>query len=311
MKLIRDLESIIEPFKNAVITIGNFDGVHIGHQALFKKVTEKAKDIKGTSIAMTFDPHPLRIIKKNGFPPLITRYDQKIELIEKCGIDVVICISFSKEFASITAKEFIQDILINRIGTKAIVVGHDYAFGKNREGNLEFLKTHTKNLGYDVIVVDWIEISNGWSGRISSTKVRELVIEGRVNDAKKLLGRFYQLKGKVVVGRNRGGKLLGFPTANINLCDELCPKSGVYAVIVEYERKKYKGVANIGYSPTFGDQKFTVEVHILEFNKDIYNEEISVEFIYRLRDEKKFSGISELHKQISKDIEKAQEILEI
>ena len=310
MELIEDIETITKPYKNAVLTIGNFDGVHIGHQALFHQVIEKADALGGTSVAITFDPHPIRVLKKNGHPPLITLYEQKKELIEKSGVDVLIRIPFTTEFADITAKAFVEDILFNRIGMKAIVIGQDYTFGKNREGNLDLLREYGQRLGFEVIVAGWIEHSSHADvGRISSTRIRELVTEGAVDEAHKMLGRDYQVRGSVEGGRNRGGKLLGFPTANIKLTDELCPKAGVYAVTVECQDKTCEGVANIGYSPTFDDNLFTVEVHILEFDADIYGQTISVNFVKRIRDEVKFANISELTDQIQKDIATTHDIL--
>jgi riboflavin kinase/FMN adenylyltransferase len=309
MKIIDRLENITQPFKNAVITIGNFDGVHIGHQALFHEVIEKADAIDGTSIAMTFDPHPIRVLQKNNNPPLITLHEQKTELIERSGMEVLICIPFTKKFASLTAEDFIKNLLVEKIGMKAIIVGGDYTFGKNREGNLAVLKSFASQLGYEVIVADWIKAAQNISDRISSTKIRELVMAGNIEPASKMLGRHYQIRGRVVKGRDRGGKLLGIPTANINLQDELCPKIGIYAVTVEYNNRIYKGVANIGYSPTFDDNEFTVEVHLLDFAENIYDEKIRVNFIERIRDEKKFADISELKEQINQDIKAADKIL--
>ena len=309
MKIVDRLENITQPFKNAAITIGNFDGVHIGHQALFHEVIEKAHAIDGTSIAMTFDPHPIRVLKRNNTPPLITLQEQKSELIERSGMQVLICIPFTKQFASLSAEDFIKNLLIDKIGMKAIIVGGDYTFGKNREGNLAVLKSFASQLDYEVIVADWIKAAQNVSDRISSTKIRELVMAGEVKPARKMLGRHYQIRGLVVKGRDRGGKLLGIPTANINLQDELCPKTGIYAVTVEYHNRLYRGVANIGYSPTFDDNEFTVEVHLLDFSENIYGEKIRVNFIERIRDEKKFADISELKDQINRDIKTADTIL--
>jgi riboflavin kinase/FMN adenylyltransferase len=292
-----------------VITIGNFDGVHIGHQALFHEVVELADDMGGTSIAMTFEPHPIRVITKNGHPPLITLYEQKAELIEKAGIDVLICIPFTLDFAALSARSFVEDILIRRIGMKAIVVGQDYTFGNKREGNVDLLQRYAADLDFEVVVADWIQSSKAHNIRISSTAIRELVREGHMKKAGKMLGRNYQIRGTVAHGRDRGGKLLGIPTANINLHDELCPKVGVYAVIVHHNGQRYPGVANIGYSPTFDDHVFTVEAHILDFKQDIYGEKIMVNFVQRLRDEKKFSGIAELVEQIEQDIANGRKIL--
>jgi riboflavin kinase/FMN adenylyltransferase len=308
MKIFNHLDQISKPFKNAVVTIGNFDGVHIGHQVLFYEVIEKADAIGGTSVAMTFEPHPMRILKQNNHPPLITLYEQKEELIQRTGIDVIICVPFTKAFASLSAREFIEDLLIRKIGMKAIVVGKDYSFGKNREGNLQALEAFAEEMDFDVIVADWIKMSKNYPDRISSTRIRELIMAGQMEKARKMLGRHYQIRGTVVAGRDRGGKLLGIPTANINLHDELCPKTGIYAVTVECRGQQYNGVANIGYSPTFNENEFTVEVHILDFNDNIYNKKIRVNFIQRIRDEIKFSNISELIEQIQKDIATAREI---
>ncbi len=307
MKIFDHLDKIHEPFKNAVITIGNFDGVHIGHQALFHEVIETAETVSGTSIAMTFEPHPIRLLKQNGQPPLITLYEQKAELIERTGIDVLICVPFTRAFASLSADQFIRELLVKKIGMKAIVVGEDYSFGKNREGSINLLKSYGPDYGFEVILAGWIKMSKGFTDRISSTKIRELVIDGHMTEAEKMLGRHYQIRGRVVIGRDRGGKLLGIPTANINLHDELCPKTGIYAVTVECRGNQHNGVANIGYSPTFEDHEFTVEVHILDFNDNIYGEKIRVNFIKRLRDEIKFTNISALIDQIKKDITAARE----
>jgi riboflavin kinase/FMN adenylyltransferase len=310
MQLIQNLESITAPFDAAVITIGNFDGVHIGHQALFHEVVERADAMGGTSIAMTFDPHPIRVMTNNGHPPLITLHEQKTELIEAAGIDVLICVPFTKKFAAISARTFVEKILIERIGMKAVVVGQDYTFGNNREGTVALLKGYAAELGFEVIVADWIQASTAENDRISSTAIRELVSQGHMEKAGKMLGRNYQIRGTVAHGRDRGGRLLGIPTANLNLHDELCPKTGVYAVIVQHNGKRYPGVANIGYSPTFDDHVFTVEVHILDFNQDIYGERIMINFVQGLRDEIKFADIAMLIEQIDADIVQARRILE-
>lgn len=309
MELIEQMEGITHPFKNTVITIGNFDGVHIGHQVLFKQVIEKARAIGGTSVAMTFEPHPIRVLQQNGFLPLITLYEQKIELISQTGLDVLICVPFTQTFASVSAREFVQDLLLDRLGMKAIVVGEDYTFGKNREGNLALLKRYGHQHNFEVVAVGWIPTPNATGDRTSSTRIRELVMEGKVGEARSHLGRYYQIRGVVADGRDRGGRLLGFPTANINLQDELCPKTGVYAVTVEVKGNRHQGVANIGYSPTFDDHVFTVEVHILDFDANIYAEKIRVNFVQRIRDEIKFKTLPELSRQILDDVSQARRIL--
>ncbi len=309
MEIIDQQENITKPFKNAVITIGNFDGVHRGHRALFQKVIEKARAIGGTAIAMTFEPHPIRVLKNNGQPPLITLYEQKVELVEKIGVEVMICIHFTPEFAALTAREFVEDLLVKLIVMKAIVVGEDYTFGKNREGDLGLLKTFAQKMRFEVIAVDPVQVISAIPERISSTRIRELINAGRVDAAEKLLGRHYQIRGIVVSGRNRGGNVVGFPTANIHLHDELCPKTGIYAVIVEFKGQIYQGVANIGFSPTFEDHEFTVEVHILDFNENVYNKKIRINFVKRIRAEIKFSGVAELSQAIRKDVDDTRAIL--
>jgi riboflavin kinase/FMN adenylyltransferase len=309
MQIINRLDEIEKPIPNAIVTIGNFDGVHIGHQALMHTVIEKAHAVGGTAVAITFDPHPIRVLATNGHPPLITLTEQKTELIAKAGIDTLISIPFDREFAAIAPREFVADLLVGRIGMKALAIGRDYTFGRKREGNLKMLQQWAPELGYEVMVVDWIRPSDNRFQRISSTRIRELVMAGDMDGAKRLLGRNYQIRGVVATGRDRGGKLLGFPTANINLQDELSPKTGVYAVTVEHDDKILEGVANIGYSPTFDDHLFTVEVHILDFDQNIYGEGIRVNFIQRLRGEIKFDSIDALADQIRIDIKKAREFL--
>ncbi len=309
MQHIQGLNEIRQPFKRAVITIGNFDGVHIGHQALFYEVIERAHAIDGTSIAITFEPHPLRVLKKNASPPLITMYEQKVELIERSGIDALISIPFTLEFAAISAQRFVEDVLVCKIGMKAIVVGEDYAFGKGREGDIDLLNSLAPRLGFEVVVTGMIRTLQGTSERISSTAIRELVQAGEMQDACRMLGRHFQIRGTVVPGRDRGGKLLGFPTANLKLDDELCPKAGIYAVTVEVQGRLLQGVANIGYSPTFDDRQFTVEVHILDFREVIYGQRLRVNFIKRIRGEKKFSSLAALKDQIAEDAQTARRLL--
>ncbi len=307
MTIIRDLSELKSPLKNPVLTIGNFDGVHKGHLALFSKVKEIAKKIDGDSVVMTFDPHPVKVLRNGNGPPLITPIQQKLRLIKNAGIDIILCLPFTREFARISAEEFITKILVDKIGVRYIVVGYDYSFGKNREGNIEFLKKMANKFGFGVTVVGPLSI-NGTV--VSSTRIRDLVQEGRLEDAKRLLGRNYQVCGIVVKGKNRGARVLGYPTANLRLIDELTPKIGVYAVRVLVDDKVYNGVANIGYNPTFGNGVFSVETHILDFKGELLDKEIRIDFIRRLRDEKRFKDPVELAGQISKDVEEAKKILE-
>jgi riboflavin kinase/FMN adenylyltransferase len=305
MRIIDDLNAIEEPLKNPVLSIGNFDGVHRGHLALFEKVKARAGAIGGQSAVMTFEPHPIRVMKPGNGPLLITPTRQKIELIGKAGIDVLFCIPFTREFASISAEDFVKDILVARIGVKEIVVGYDYAFGRNREGNIPLLREMGEKLGFLVHLVEPIHIDHTL---VSSTSIRRLVQEGKLSEAKTLLGRDYQVEGVVVRGHQRGGRLLGFPTANLKPEDELLPKTGVYAVTVMIDDKAYQGVTNVGYNPTFHDKALTVETHLLDYSGDLVGKKITINFLSRLRGERSFQDVRELSEQISKDIDDARTV---
>ncbi len=308
MNVIHDLKELEQPLKNPVLTIGNFDGVHKGHLALFNKVKERAQAIEGHSVVMTFEPHPLKVMKPGNGPPLITPTRQKLKLISDAGVDVILCLPFSRQFAAVTAQDFVQDILLHKIGIKEIVVGYDYTFGYKRHGDVSLLKAMGKELGFKVHVVGPIHVDEAL---VSSTSIRNLVHEGKLADAKKFLGRDYQICGTVVKGQNRGGRLLGCPTANLNLIDELIPRGGVYAVTVIMDGKHYKGVTNIGFNPTFGNNALSVETHLLDFTGDMLGKTVKINFIERLRDEKTFNGVEDLSNQIALDIEQASEILNI
>ncbi len=308
MNIIYDLKELKTPLENPVLTIGNFDGVHKGHLVLFEKVKDRAKAIGGQSAVMTFEPHPIKVVKPGNGPLLITPTKQKLDLISHAGIDLILCIPFTTQFASISAEDFVQDILVDMLGIKEIVVGYDYTFGYRRLGNIRLLREMGDKLGFQVHVVNPVRLDNTL---VSSTSIRKFVQEGNLSEAKKLLGRDYQISGTVVKGKNRGGRLLGFPTANLRLIDELIPKGGVYAVTVMVNDKTYYGVTNIGYNPTFGDDALSVETHLLDFSEDILDKTIKVNFIQRLRDEKTYRSVKELADQIAQDILKAKDLFNI
>jgi len=306
MKIYRDLKKIKEPFTNACVTIGNFDGVHLGHQILFGEVGQRAFRCKGTSVVVTFDPHPLQVLRPEGIK-LISTCEQKAELIEHAGIDVLIVIPFTMEVAGISADAFVDDILIGSIGVKELVVGYDYAFGKGRSGNTKFLQKQGQEKGFSVTVV---EAHYEEGTLVSSTKVRRLVAEGRMADARALLGRYYQIRGEVQLGQQRGGKEIGFPTANLHMDEnDLIPKMGVYVCQVICEGKCYGGVLNIGINPTFDEKRLVAETHIFDFDQDIYGKPIKINLLRFLRSEQTFSGIEELSTQIARDVVQAKEIL--
>ena len=305
MSVIYDLKQIKKPLRNCVLTVGNFDGVHKGHVALFDMVKKRARAIDGESAVMTFEPHPLKVIRPGEGLPLITLTKQKIKLITDQKVDFIFCIPFTKQFAAISSRDFVKDILVGKIGIKEIIVGYDYTFGHKREGNIGLLQEMGGSLGFAVHVVG----PQHSKGRlISSTSIRKLVQEGKLEDAKNLLGRDYQVSGVVVKGKNRGGRLLGFPTANLDLIDELTPPTGVYAVKALINGQWFDGVTNIGYNPTFGNGTFSVETHILDFSGDLLGTTISVSFMEYLRKEKTFKEVADLARQIGDDIVQARSL---
>lgn len=306
MQLFWNLEEIKTPFPQACVTIGNFDGVHLGHQQLFAEVVNRARSNNGCSVVVTFNPHPLRVLRPHGIK-LISTVEQKIEWIDRAGIDYLIIIPFDHSFAATTAEEFVQDILVDTIGMKELVVGYDYAFGKGRSGDTRFLREQGKKKNFPVTVVDAFYRNDML---LSSTQIRNLVAEGRMMDSRKLLGRPYQIRGTVQVGKKRGGSEIGFPTANLKVNEEdLVPRIGVYAVQVISEGKCYGGVLNIGYNPTFGEKQLVAETHIFDFNRDIYGRPIRINLLKYLRKERKFHGVPDLAKQIAEDVVAAKKIL--
>lgn len=306
MDIITDLNDIVNPLPRAHVTIGNFDGVHLGHQKLFEQVVARARQDKGTSVAVTFDPHPLKVLSPQGIR-LISTTPQKIELIGRAGIDVLVIIPFTSEMAMTTAVEFVDEVLLGRLGIRDLVVGYDYAMGKGRQGDTVFLQHQGEMKGFSVMVMP-AHYEQGML--VSSSRIRELVAAGKMGDARRLLGRWYQIRGEVQWGRQRGGKLLGFPTANLYLSEEdLCPKRGVYVTQVIYDGKQYGGASNIGYNPTFGDTSLVAETHIFDFNADIYGKPLKINLLRHLRGEIAFSGIEPLARQIRRDIEVARKVL--
>ena len=306
MEIIRKEKNFQREFKNPVLTIGNFDGVHLGHQRIFQRVKEKAREIGGESIVYTFEPHPVELLAPERKPLLITPPREKLRLIEEQGIGIAICANFSPKFASQTPEEFVKNILYDQVKIRQLFVGHDYTFGKDRRGNIAMLRDLGKKLGFNVEVVEAVRVAGAV---VSSTRIRELIQKGEMPEAAKMLGRNYPLSGKVIHGHGRGSKQLGFPTANLKPEGALFPKPGIYAMWTYHEGKKYAGVANLGWNPTFHDQKFSIEVHILNFDRDIYGQTLRVEFVERLRDEITFRGPEELVVQIKKDISQAKSIL--
>lgn len=306
MVIIRGLENLKENYRHVVLTIGNFDGVHIGHQKIFRNVVERARAVGGTAMAITFDPHPLKVIAPERGVRILTPFHEKARLMEFLGIDVLLCITFDRKFANTKPDDFIKDVIVDRIGAKEVVVGHSYAFGKGKKGGTGLLRRRGSKYGFTFRVIRHARL---YGEVASSSRIRSLLSRGRVCESSWLLGRPYMIEGRVVRGAGRGGSLLNVPTANIETSFELVPKEGVYAVWVGLERRILGGVANIGRNPTFGEQRMSYEVHIFDFSKDVLGKELRVYFIDRIRDEKTFPDVKTLHDNIVRDIKGAKEIL--
>ncbi|NTW17190.1 MAG: bifunctional riboflavin kinase/FAD synthetase [Syntrophaceae bacterium] len=306
MKVVRGLEDIPQEFRDAYVTIGNFDGVHLGHIPILKKIIEEAHGESRKALVITFDPHPKKVLHPDIKPfYLITTLEEKIQLLEEVGIDGVILLPFSLEFSKISAEAFVNQILWYTLHIRKIFVGHDYSFGKNKVGNATYLANKGKKFGFGVEVFSAFKFGDE---TISSTRLRYAILNGNVKMATRLLGRPYSVGGTVIPGKHRG-TALGIPTANINPEKELIPIEGVYAVIVQLEDTRYKGVLNIGFNPTFSDNERSIEVYILDFSGNIYGKSVKVFFIDRIRDEVKFDTPEQLVGQIKNDVEQALAML--
>lgn len=309
MKVFHSLP-LTEKLVNPVVTIGTFDGVHIGHTKILDRLKKRASNINGQSVVITFNPHPRQVL----FPDddnlkLLSTQQEKIELLERNGIDILIIIEFTREFSRLTALEFIRDILVNQVGVSELIIGYDHHFGRNREGSIESLKEMAQTFDFKVEEIPAEEIDEV---TISSTKIRKAITEGDMHTTNAFLGYDFGFRGIVEHGQKLG-KSLGFPTANIHIPEKvkIIPQKGVYAVRVTCNFQTHKGVMNIGYRPTVDNSpQLRIEVHIFDFDQDIYGKEIGVHVIHKLRDEQKFDGLEQLKTQIGKDIVAARSILE-
>ena len=294
---------------NPVVTSGTFDGVHLGHTSILERLKTIAKNIDGTSVVITFWPHPRFILSKDTKDlKILSSIDEKITLLENAGIDHLIIIPFTLEFSNLSSKEFIQTILIDKLHTKKLVIGYDHRFGKNREGSFEYLSEHQKELGFEIEEIPKKDLENIG---ISSTIIRQHLTEGRVDQAITYLGHPYSITGKVIEGKQNGRKI-GFPTANIHVAEnhKLIPTDGVYAVSVTSKNRTYDGMLNIGFRPTVSGNNRSIEVNIFNFNETINNEFITVHLIQFVRKEKKFKDLQQLQEQLQKDKEHILEIIQ-
>ena len=304
MEIIRDLEALAR-HSYPVTAIGNFDGVHLGHRAILKAAIDRARAAGGTAFALTFDPLPAKLLVPERAPQLILVPEDKLELLRLSGIDGVIVLNFTRELSRLTPREFVRDYLLKKIGAREVVVGHSVSFGHDRAGNAAVMVELGREFGFDTTVVGPVKVGGI---EVSSTKVRELIREGELRGAAKLLGRYHFLHGTVVRGRERG-RTIGFPTANIESATECVAPDGVYATRVILDEGAYGSITNIGMRPTFSESARAIEAHIFDFNRDIYGRQIKLELIERIRPERKFDSVEALKNQIALDLSKAREIL--
>lgn len=304
MKTIYHLESDFK-LESSVVSIGNFDGVHLGHQEILKQLISEAKKLNCPSVAMSFEPHPGKVLYPQKAPKIIKTQKQKRDLLRSLGLDYYYVIHFTPEFSKTDAYTFLKSVLVDILNVKGIFVGEDFAFAKGREGNIKFLETMEKKYNYKTHAVKSVNFDNS---PISSSRIRNKLETGDVTYASKLLGRNYYMEGIVVRGKQLGSKL-GFPTANIVSSNELVPHLGVYATYTILNGEKYESVTNIGVKPTFGGNEVIVETHIFDFNRDIYGELIQIQYVKFIRPEIKFDNINLLIDKINEDCDVAKKIL--
>ena len=308
MYVIRDLDEV-KFQENCILTIGTFDGIHLGHQSIIENLLNSKKTKADCATIITFEPHPQFIIESNKKNiKLLTTIEEKIEILKSFDIDRLIIIPFTKEFSQINSLDFLEKILIKKIGFNKIIIGYDHAFGKNRHGNIDIIKKLASGFNFEINLVSPLSIDNTI---ISSTIIRELLLKGDVAKASEFLSRNYSLRGKVIKGEGLGRKL-NAPTANLSLLNtnKLIPKDGIYAVWATFSDKKYKSVLYIGNKPTFLGKQHSIELNVFNFSGDLYDQVIEIEFIDRIRDDIKFNNTSDLITQINIDKQKARQILD-
>ena len=304
MKIVSWEPGYRSPYLKTVLTIGNFDGVHLGHRAIFDSVIANARELSAIPAVLTFNPHPQHFFRRSE-PPLITTFEKKMELMESCGIEAVFVAGKTREFYDLTAEDFVRQVLLESLKMVSIFVGHDFTFGKGKAGSIELLTRMGREHNFAIHEKSAVVVEGML---VSSTMIRNLVQMGRVSQASALLGRDFSLSGRVIRGVGRGRKL-GYPTANVEYTGRLMPLGGVYVTWVKIDGRQFFGVANLGNNPTFGAGSFSLEVHILDFDEDIYDKVIEVGFIDRIRHEIKFSGPDELIRQIQDDVTVAERMI--
>lgn len=305
MELIRGLHNLRQKHRACVLTIGKFDGVHLGHQAVLSQVLEKAKALGLPATVMVFEPQPEELFTPQYAPARLSVMRDKYTQLQALGIDRLLCIKFNREFASYSAEHFVENLLVDLLDVKFLVVGDDFRFGMGRVGDFAYLQQEGKKCHFEVASTQSFRVENC---RISSTAIREALASSNFNLAEQMLGRPFAISGKVLHGDKRG-RTIGFPTANVLLKRVKAPVNGVFAVEVKIKGQRYNGVANIGHRPTVNGTRSQLEVHLFDFNETIYGQSISVILKHKIRDEIKFDSFELLHKQIQQDAQKAQQLL--
>jgi riboflavin kinase / FMN adenylyltransferase len=303
MNIYHSLDSF-HKLEYGVVTSGTFDGVHLGHQKILARLKEITEQSGGESVVLTFWPHPRMVVSEDSQDlQLLSTIDEKIELFSKLGIQHLAIVPFTRSFSELTSDEFIKQILVEKIGTKKLVIGYDHRFGRNREGSFEFLQKNCSEYGFEVEEIPREDIEHT---AISSSRIRKALVTGHIHEANELLGRAYSLSGTVVKGKQLG-RTIGFPTANLHVHEsyKLIPMNGVYVINAIYEDQVFKGMLNIGVRPTVDGTMRTIEAHLFDFDKEIYGEDLKLELLHYLRPEQKFNGLDLLVKQIQIDKESA------
>ncbi|NCA85435.1 MAG: bifunctional riboflavin kinase/FAD synthetase [Clostridia bacterium] len=297
----------IDPIHKPVVTVGTFDGLHIGHQKVIGELVHTASTIGGKSVVVTFYPHPRTVLQPNYDLRLIISRKEKMKIFEKLGVDVLICLEFTKEFAKTSSEDFIKKYLVEPLHPIKVIIGYDHHFGADRKGNLEFLTEMGKKYDFEVEKVAMQELDET---AVSSSKIREAIRRGDMKAATKFLGYNFSISGKVVMG-NQLGRKLGFPTANIQPDEpnKIIPEYGVYAILLEWNDKLYKGMSNIGIRPTLKENKLTIEAHLFDFDEDLYGQEVTLYFLDHTRVEKKFRDVELLRRRLIIDRLKVKKIL--
>lgn len=302
MRLFHGYENA-EIARPAVLTLGVFDGLHLGHQLVMRTVVERAQALGAVPTVITFDPHPRAVLHPESAPPHLQTFDQKIEAFGVLGIEQTIVVRFTREFAAVSAPEFLRDVLHERLHAREVYLGRGFAFGHKREGNIELLRQVSRELGFHADEVPEVRLRGQ---RISSSRIRELLSEGRVNLARRMLGRPYGVEGRVVHGAERG-HTLGFPTANVHPQNRVIPRAGVYVTATLVEGSWRRSVTNVGVRPTFErGAEPSVETFVINWEGDLYGDVVRVRFLHRLRDERKFASVAELKRQIASDARRAE-----